>query len=107
MRDPCVILFGPIQMIGEFELLRWHFVMISSPLFILLYWSKFVLLMFILLLFDPNGLGVAGGFHHEVRGIRLGKTLQNNSPILIIFTSLLGRISLLWRGISGSTIGRW
>ena len=31
MRDPCVILSGLIRMIGEFELLGWHFVTMSSP----------------------------------------------------------------------------
>ena len=76
------------------------------PLFILLYWFN-MHLSYVYFICCLIPLGVAGAFHHEVRGIRLGKTLQNNSPILIIFTSLLGRISLLWRGISGSTIGRW
>ena len=58
-------------------------------------------------LFSTLCVGVAGEYHHEVRGTRLDKILQNNLPILIIFTSLHGHISLLWRGISGNTIERW
>lgn len=40
-------------------------------------------------------------------GTRSAKTLPSNSRISMACTLLPARISLLWRAISGSTIGRW
>lgn len=51
--------------------------------------------------------GAAGEYPPEAQATPSAKTSPNNSPTSTTYTSSLERINSSWRGISGSTIGRW
>ena len=70
-------------------------------------WTYFMVSNILLSLWILKFLDVDGASHPGELDIPLDRILPNNLLISTGFISFHGHISLLWKDISGSTIGKW